>query len=76
MDETYQVPLKDLAVLKKHFAEEKCGILHCCMNNLIPLGVSDGKWSKFSCDRLIEELKKYHAVYLEKCVCYHLSRAL
>lgn len=78
LDETYQIPLKHLNVLKKYLAEEKCAILHCSMNNLIPLGVSDGKWPKFSCDRLIEELKKYHDVYFSKCVChmyitYHIT---
>lgn len=65
-----------MEILKQNFVEEKCGILHCSMNNLIPLGVSDEKWPKFSCDRLIEELKKYPIVYLLKCVCYHLSSVL
>lgn len=70
MDEIYdQVPINSLYILEQQFVEEKCGILHCSMDKIVPLGSSDGKWPKYSCDRLIEALKKYPYVYLSKTVC-------
>lgn len=69
INETYtDIHVKKLYVLEQTFVEEKCGIIHCCMDKLIPLGVSDKKWSKFSCDRLIEKLTKYPYVYFAKKV--------
>lgn len=64
-----EIPLNTLYILEQQFAEEKCGILYCSMDKLVPLGTSDGKWPKYSCDRLIEALKKYPFVYLSKKVC-------
>ncbi|XP_022183496.1 RING finger protein 17 isoform X2 [Myzus persicae] len=58
-----QIPIKTLHILEDQCAQVKCGILHCGLNNLVPLGAPDGVWPKFSCDRLIEELKKYPTVY-------------
>ncbi|XP_029342148.1 tudor domain-containing protein 1-like [Acyrthosiphon pisum] len=58
-----EIPIKTLHILEAEFLKLKCGILHCGLSNLVPLGASDGIWPKFSCDRLIEELKKYPSVY-------------
>lgn len=64
-----QVPTNSLYVLENRFVVAKSGLVRCCMDNLIPLGTSDGKWPKFSCDRLIEKLNKYRTVYFTKTVC-------
>jgi len=63
-----EIPIKTLHVLEEECSKLKCGILHCGLNNLVPLGASDGIWPKFSCDRLIEELKKYPTVYFSNQV--------
>lgn len=55
--------MNTLHVLDHKFASAKSRILHCGMNDLIPLGVSNEMWSQYSCDRLIEELKKYPYVF-------------
>lgn len=60
------ISIKTLHILEEHCAQDKCGILHCALNNLVPLGASNGIWPKFSCDRLIEELKRYSVVYFSK----------
>lgn len=61
-----QIPIKTLQILEENCANEKCGILRCALSGLVPLGSSDGVWPKFSCDRLIEELKKYPIVYFSR----------
>jgi len=60
------IPLNSLYTLEPNLINAKSGIVYCCMDKLVPLGVSDSKWPKFSCDRLIEELKKYSVVYFSK----------
>lgn len=76
LDKIYDdVSFNSLRSLNVTCAQEKCGLLHCCMFNLFPLGSSDGLWPKFSCERLIEELKRYPSVYFAKkvgaqmCIC-------
>lgn len=64
-----QIPTNTLYVLENRFVVAKSGLVRCCMDRLIPLGTSDGKWPKFSCDRLIEKLHKYRTVYFTKTVC-------
>lgn len=61
-----QISIKTLHILEENCANEKCGILHCGLSDLVPLGASDGIWPKFSCDRLIEEIKKYPIVYFSR----------
>uniref|UniRef100_A0A2S2NKN9 RING finger protein n=2 Tax=Schizaphis graminum TaxID=13262 RepID=A0A2S2NKN9_SCHGA len=61
-----KISIKTLHILEENCAKEKCRILHCGLYNLVPLGASDGIWPKFSCDRLIEELKKYPVVYFAR----------
>lgn len=51
--------------------DEKCAFIHCCMDKLVPLGASDGKWPEYTCDRLIELLKNYSLVYFARKVCAH-----
>lgn len=41
------------------------------MDKIIPLGASDGKWPKYTCDRLIELLKNYSLVYFARKVYDH-----
>lgn len=70
LNEVYdEIPVDTLHILEPSIVKEQCGILHCCMSNLVPLGGSDGKWSRFSCDYIIEKLQKYPFVYLAKKVC-------
>lgn len=61
-----------LCILEKTLVEEKCGMVHCAMDKLNPLDVSDKKWPQYSCDRLIQELKKYPTVYFAQKVCARL----
>lgn len=69
LDEIHDdIPVNTLYILEKKCMQVRCGILHCKMDNLIPLGTSDGKWSKFSCDRLIEKIRKYPYVYFSRKV--------
>ncbi|XP_050532840.1 RING finger protein 17 isoform X2 [Daktulosphaira vitifoliae] len=67
IDETIDnVFTKSLFELEDKLFKEKCEILHCKLNNLTPLGTSNGQWAKFTSDQLSEELKKYSSVYLNK----------
>ncbi|XP_025195551.1 RING finger protein 17-like isoform X2 [Melanaphis sacchari] len=61
-----KISIKSLHILEENCAKEKCGILHCGLYNLVPLGASNGIWPKFTCDRLIEKLKKYPLVYFSR----------
>lgn len=68
MNETLdKISINALRILEKHCAEQKCGILHCAMINIMPSGDdSDRVWPKYTCDRLIEKLKKYPIVYFSR----------
>lgn len=72
----YGISINSLYELEPNLINIKCGFLHCCMDKLVPLGDSDSKWPKFSCDRLIEELKKYPVVYFSKKVCIRVKNKL
>lgn len=70
MDETFdQIPTNTLYLLENKFVQAKCGLIHCCMDRILPLGTSDGNWPQFSCDRLVEKLHKYPTIYFAITVC-------
>ncbi|XP_050437515.1 RING finger protein 17 isoform X2 [Adelges cooleyi] len=67
LDETIEYKsTKNLYVLEDNICKEKCGIIHCSMYKLLPLGTSNGEWPMYTCDRLSGELNKYSSVYINK----------